>query len=209
MQKRAHSTAIGPSDAEIIQEVLLGNVDLFGVLFDRYAKKVFGYLWHFSRGRHDCEDFLQDTFYKAYMNLKYCREREKFSSWLFSIAHNVAVSSAKKLSVRDAKELSIDNAFTVKDIASTDDLNVNFARAENKAILQRAIEEMPPKYKEATILFYYEDFSLKEISDILGVPPNTVKTRLHRGREYLGARLREPPGEENGADFSFAKTNTS
>jgi len=102
----------------------LGDTSLFGVLFDRYAPKVFGYLWHFSKNREDCEDYLQDTFYKAYTNLKYCKNREKFSSWLFSIAHNVAVSNSRKIGLIRSREMpERSSPSLISELVSTDDIN--------------------------------------------------------------------------------------
>lgn len=182
------------TDAQVIERVLLGERNLFGVLFDRYAKKLFGYLWHFTNRRQDCEDFLQETFYKAYVNLKYCREREKFSSWLFSIAHNVAVSSSKKLTLHYSRELSTERIPGVAELASSEDLNLEFVRRETAQSVKETIEGMPAKYREVLVLFYYNDLSLKEIGDALGVPVNTVKTRLHRARQHLGRHIKDPPG---------------
>lgn len=199
-----------PSDGEIVKKVLLGDTEAFGVLFDRYAKKVFGYLCNFTRRREDCEDFLQDTFYKAYVNLRYCRERERFSSWLFAIAHNVAVSNSRKLSSYYSRELSEDIFHNLADTSPLNELNARLVRQEGISNLRKAIAEMPPKYREAVVLFYYNEFSLKEISTIVDIPVNTVKTRLHRGRQYLSAELREPPEKYDGGvqEISLAKTPT-
>ena len=180
-----------PTDASIINRILLGKTHLFAVLFDRYAKKVFGYLWHFSRNREDCEDFLQDTFYKAYVNLKDCRNRDKFSSWLFSIAHNVAISNSRKLSLARTREISEEKLPELQELASSEDINMEMIRQENRETIQKIFEEMPLPYRETTLLFYYNDLSLREISDMMEIPVNTVKTRLHRGRQFLGKRLRE------------------
>ena len=188
--KSTVATVTDLSDPEIIEQVLLGRTDLFGCLFDRYARRIFGYLWHFTNRKEDCEDFLQETFYKAYVNLKYCREREKFSSWLFAIAHNVAVSASKRLSFSYKKEIPLDTIMDTKDIASADDLNVELARAENIAKVRSAVDGMPAKYKEVAILFYYNELSLKEIGEVLALPVNTVKTRLYRCRKYLSHELR-------------------
>lgn len=182
-----------PTDAQIIERVLLGERELFGALFDRYAKRLFGYLWHFAGRREDCEDFLQETFYRAYVNLKYCREREKFSSWLFSIGHNVAVSGAKRLSYVYAREVpgeTLDGVFRLDDVASNEDLNLAFVRQENADSLKELMASMPPKFREVLVLFYYNDFSLKEISDVVGVPVNTIKTRLHRARAHVAENFK-------------------
>lgn len=197
----------GPTDAQIIEEILLGRTDLFGLLFDRYAKKIFGYLWHFTDRREDCEDFLQETFYKAYVNLKYCRERTKFSSWLFSIAHNVAVSGLKKLSFYYRRELSLEDFVDVGEVASNEDLNLELVRQENIKKVRKALHGLPLRYKEVVLLFYYNELSLKEISETLAIPVNTVKTRLYRARHHLSQKLREPV-QKSALDISLAKSNT-
>lgn len=179
-----------PSDSDVIREVLLGNTDLFGVLFERYSRKVFGYFWHFSHRKEDCEDFLQDTFYRAYVNLKDCREHEKFSSWLFSIARNVALSGTKRLSLYYTREVSAAPGSTIEELAVSRDLGMEMIRQENAESVRKAISEMPPTYKEVIIFFYYNEFSVREISHLLSIPANTVKTRLYRARRCLSEMLR-------------------
>lgn len=191
MKYASHNTTAF-SDKEIIERVLLGNSELFGVLFDRYSKKVFGYLWHIAGRKEDCEDFLQDTFYKAYVNLRYCRERERFPSWLFAIAHNVAISSAKKLKSLYTREVLEGNAANLElHAADEDDTSaaIAFMRREESESVQRALADMPLHYKETITLFYYNEFSIEEIAEVLGISQNTVKTRLHRGRKYLAREL--------------------
>ena len=200
--------AYGSSDAEVVEQVLLGDTELFGVLFERYAKKIFGYLWHFSKQREDCEDFLQDTFYKAYVNLKYCRDRERFSSWLFAIAHNVAVSNSKKLSLYVSRELGGEQFATLKNTPSAEDINLALVREEDAGNLRKIISEMPPAYKDVTLLFYYSEFTLREVSETLNIPVNTVKSRLHRSRHYLGEKL-AGASLKNNLEFSLVKTHSS
>jgi RNA polymerase sigma-70 factor (ECF subfamily) len=134
--------------------------------------------------RHDSEDVAQDTFLAYYMTSEEFESEEHIRRWLLDVAVNKAknlVKSAWKRKNRPMEELE-----------NTEDLGaaVAFSTQEDRNLLE-AVAELPLKCRTVIHLFYYEDYKVKEIADMLNVSENTVKSQLHRGRKLLKARLRE------------------
>ena len=80
------------SDREIIAEVLTGNTEEFGKLIERYGNRIYGLVLHIAGNREDAEELTSDTFLKAYARLAFFRGRSAFSTWLYRIAYNTAIS---------------------------------------------------------------------------------------------------------------------
>jgi RNA polymerase sigma-70 factor (ECF subfamily) len=134
--------------------------------------------------RHDSEDVAQDTFLAYYMTSEEFESEEHIRRWLLAVAVNKAknlVKSAWKRKNRPMEELE-----NTEELGSA----VAFSTQEDRNLLE-AVAELPLKCRTVIHLFYYEDYKVKEIADMLNVSENTVKSQLHRGRKLLKARLRE------------------
>ncbi len=131
--------------------------------------------------RHDAEDVAQDTFLAYYLTSEEFETEEHIRRWLLAVAVNKAknlVKSAWKRKNRPMEELDETGAA------------VGFSTEEDRNLLE-AVAELPLKCRTVIHLFYYEDYKVKEIAEMLGVSENTVKSQLHRGRKLLKAILRE------------------
>jgi len=177
------------SDADVVKLVLVDS-SFFEILVDRYEKKLKRYILRL--GMFDnavAEDLLQEVFIKVYQNLNDFDSAFSFSSWIYRISHNVVVSYFRKANV-SPKILDIsrgvddgDNSDGVENLADDEvDLANEFDKKQlSKKVLQ-VLAEVPGEYREMLVLFYIEEKSYKEISDILKRPINTVSSMINRAK---------------------------
>jgi len=163
--------------------------DAFAELVRRYADKIFNLAYRMTGDRAEAEDLAQETFIRAYRGLPGFKPGHPFGAWLYRIAVNVCLSQRRHASngmveSLDADEESFgaiaDSAVSIADLAE---------RHEIQARVQQAILTLPPMYRAVVILYHLEGRSYSEIADMLGLPLNTVRTHLHRGRALLRETL--------------------
>lgn len=190
------------SDAEIVAEVRSGNTDAFSVFVARYQKRLYGYLFRFAHHRQDCEDLVEETFVAAFRKLGGCRTPDRFSSWLFAIAHNLGVNRWRKASRTNRFEEELDDAVsrTVPD-GALDPHELSVRRDEARRV-ELALQHLPEKYRAVLLLYYYEDLSYREISDALGISLDLVKTHLFRAKKTLAKAFADLPSRDTVAPTS-------
>ncbi len=162
--------------------------DAFAVLVARYEAKLDRYIMRLGvRRPEDREDVLQEIFIKVYRNLNSYDADLSFSSWIYRIAHNEAITFYRKLSVRpeghqidDGDELF--SWLLDSEVASAERL---FDETVSSAVLHKALQALEPKYRDPIILRYFEYREYDEISDILKIPIGSVGTLIHRGKKRL------------------------
>lgn len=170
------------TDEQIIARVPTER-DVFGYIIERYEAPLRRYLRRLMPGlREDADDLLQDIFVKVYINARGFDTSLKFSSWIYRIAHNEAVSWLRKKKVRpDTVELGDDDFMTFVESAelSRDTHEARLAKDE----VSRVLVEMSDKYRTVLVLRFLEGKSYEEIGDILTVPGGTVATLIHRAKK--------------------------
>jgi len=172
------------SDEQLVEKIRSENSELYAEIVRRYQQALYRYLRYLTNQPAEAEDLVQDVFIKAYRNLFGFDTRRKFSSWVYRIAHNVGVNYLKKSARRKDVSLKyLDIATPAPDDCSEDQLT----RQETKRKIQKSLKELKPKYRDPLVLYYFEDKSYQEISDILRVPMGTVGTLISRGKGILGA----------------------
>ena len=136
----------------------------------------------FLQYNNNLEDIVQDIFLKAYRNIQSFDTSRKFSSWLYRVAHNEFINEIRKNTRNpfsflepDVLALYPSPEATVKD----------YERKEILHMLEVSINSLEQKYREVLILYYDEEFSYKEIADILKIPMATVGVRLQRAKQRL------------------------
>jgi RNA polymerase sigma-70 factor (ECF subfamily) len=120
-------------------------------------------------------DVVQETFIKAFINLRSFDVKKKFSSWIYRIAHNEALNEIKK----NHKEVPFEENF---DTPSDENIIENFEKKEIASQVEKCVSKMPLIYSEPLILYSIEDKSYEEISDILRTPIGTVASRINRAK---------------------------
>ncbi|MFS0865676.1 RNA polymerase sigma factor SigW [Fredinandcohnia sp. 179-A 10B2 NHS] len=177
-----------------IRQIKNGDQNAFAEIVEIYKDKVFQLCYRMLGNRHEAEDIAQEAFIRAFVNIHSYDLNKKFSTWLYRIATNLSIDRIRKKKpdyYLDA-EIAGSEGLTMysqvaADVALPED---ELESMELQALIQAEILKLPEKYRSVIVLKYIEEFSLKEIGEILDLPVGTVKTRIHRGREALRHQLR-------------------
>jgi RNA polymerase sigma-70 factor (ECF subfamily) len=183
-------TSDNRSDSDIVVATLADR-EQFGVLIERYEAKLRRYIARLGvREIDDQADVLQETFIKAYRNLNSFEQSLAFSSWIYRIAHNEAMTWFRRRRVRPEGNLVAESDEVLELIASSvDSPEVQFDQGLNATAVTTALANLDPKYREVLILRYFEHKEYEEISDILQIPIGSVGTLIHRGKKQLSSVL--------------------
>jgi len=172
-------------DEHLMTAIYSGDAGAFNELYHRYSKRL---LYYFYRMLGNCKeksrDFLQDVFMKIIEKPELFDPDRKFSTWIFSIAHNMCKNEYRRLAVRS-------NTIRDEDIdryAGTEEPEVQELRLTADQIFME-IDSLGENEKTAFILYYREDFSLREIGKVLSLPEGTVKSKLFYARKKLLVKL--------------------
>jgi RNA polymerase sigma-70 factor (ECF subfamily) len=171
------------SDEVIAQSVQAGDHEQFGTLVDRYEAKLKRYGTKFLR---DHDDIVQDVFISAFRAIQSFNTSERFSPWIYRIAHNAFVNALRK---RQHSPLSIDFDTLLAYSTHEDPAEHERERAEIRTVIDKGMGTLAPKYQEVLVLHYFEDMSYKDIAAILHVPIGTVGIRIKRAKEALKSQL--------------------
>ena len=177
------STFAKENDEEIAQAIQRGDEALFGVLMSRYKEKFFRYGRKFLPDLNTIDETVSDIFIKTYENIQSFDPSQKFSPWIYRIAHNEFVNALRKKSRLPYSLVNFDLLLTHP--AYEDPAVLERERADMRVLIDKGLEKVPPVYREVIILHYLEDLSYKEIADVLHIPVGTVGVRLKRGKEIL------------------------
>lgn len=183
-------------ETAIIRRVLGGERDAYGLLVERYNGCLFRYLARMTGQPAEAEDLAQEAFLRAYLSLASYDPTYRFSTWLFRIATNLAINRIKASSkiisldeMRDRREERDEAPLELADPCDDSRPDLMAERSEIVRLIQKCLQELPPDYRSVVSLRHIAQLSYNEISDSTGLPLNTVRTRLHRGRERLGECL--------------------
>jgi RNA polymerase sigma-70 factor (ECF subfamily) len=175
------------TDEDIAKEVQGGNTELFGILIERYESKILRYGKRFLFQYEDIEDAVQEIFLKTFVNINSFNASMKFSPWIYRIAHNTFVNVIKRKGREPINFFDPDTVFraTIEDETPLRDA----LKAEMTDEVERLVQELPPKYREPIILFFYEEKDYKEIADIMRIPISTVGVRIRRAKAKINEKL--------------------
>lgn len=168
-------------DHALIERVLAGEHDAFGVLIERYYRIVLGLCLARTNTREDAEDAAQETFLRAFESLPQLRNPKRFGPWIVTIAKN-ACNSIRARNKRVEAERAADT------IASAS-LAEEVEERELRDTIREQVQRVPHPYREALVLHYLAGKKTREISQLLNVSWVSIRKRLQRGRELLGQRM--------------------
>ena len=157
-------------------------------LVNNHQGEIINFHFRFVGNRFDAEDLAQETFIKAYKKLDTLKNPEKAKSWLYSIAKNTVMDFFRK---NKNKDIALSDAF-LENVAgaATADYQNQAINNEISRGLDRCIDKLMKEDRAIIKLLYYEGFSYKEITELLHINENTLKSRLHRARKVLLEMIR-------------------
>jgi len=178
------------TDEELVT-LSLEDKGYYKYLVERFEEKLLRYIVRLSGlSKEDAEDILQDVFIKAYQNLNDFDTGLKFSSWIYRITHNEAITHLRKLKSRP--KVIIDqgaNDLALNTLRADLDIEKNIDKKYLLENITGTIDRLDEKYKNVLVLKYIEDKNYQEMSDILKKPMGTVATLLKRAKEKLNIEL--------------------
>jgi RNA polymerase sigma-70 factor (ECF subfamily) len=176
-----------PTDEELIARFQNGDTYAFDLLVRRYKDPLLNFIFRFLGDLVESEDIVQETFYRVYKNKHYYKEVAKFSTWIYTIAGNLAKTELRRRKRRKIfsihKETAAEKELELPDLQSDPEKEVNTVVTEK--IIQKAITSLPQKFRQVIVLRDIQGFSYEEISSIIKVPLGTVKSRVNRARLKL------------------------
>lgn len=182
-------------EADLVAKSLAGDQEAFGVLIAQNQARLFNVVFRLIRDAEDAKDILQEAFMNAYLNLPKFQGYSKFSTWVYRIAINVAISHKRKKRPRaggsDETEGRGNHLESLRIIGGTQDApEKRLEGEERRAEILSTLNLLSNEHKSVLILKDMDNLKYETIAEILNVPIGTVRSRLNRARAELRARLK-------------------
>ncbi len=178
-------------EAELIERARGGDSEAFGVLVERYQRRVVGVALAVVKNQDDAIELAQETFVRAFENLKKFESRSSFSTWLYRIAANLAIDFWR----REGRHVVLHGEDADREIQRMPSLQGDsfkvVSSSELSERLKKALEQLTPEHRAVILLREVEGLSYDEISETLQCPRGTVMSRLHYARSHLRIILQD------------------
>jgi len=178
------------SDKLLLQSIADGDKQAMRVLFVRHNVHVYRFVLRFTGNETLAEDAVSDVFLAAWRQAKSFEGKSQVSTWLQAIARNKALSALKR---RTETSLDDDMAMTIEDPA--DDPEQAMSRNDRSATVRKCLMALSLEHREVINLVYYHEKSIEDVARVVGIPVNTVKTRMFYARKRM-AHLLTNSGED-------------
>ena len=180
------------TDEQLMSLFQGGDENAYIVLVNRYKDKLINFIFHYLKDSESAEDVVQETMIKLYQKKHYYKEIAKFSTWLYTIAKNLANTELRK---RKNRKTTLLSQFSKDDKTyeiPSEDLEIGQEVQTDvvNEIIMDAVNQLSEKFKTVIILRDIQEISYEEISEIIGVPIGTVKSRINRARLQLQVELK-------------------
>ena len=178
------------SDEKLILRFQEGDINAYNELVKRYKDRLLNFVFRYFNNREQAEDVVQDTLIKLYTHASYYKKIAKFSTWIFTIAKNNALTELRKNKRKQTDSLWTEDGKVI-DINSKEqslDLKVQNEIAIDQ--LNKFLDEIPENFRMAVVLRDFQELSYDEISKILEIPIGTIKSRINRGRIQLAEKMK-------------------
>ncbi|MDM7995204.1 MAG: RNA polymerase sigma factor [Acidobacteriota bacterium] len=181
-----NGTVFEDSDARLMLRFKDGDAGAFELLFSRHLRAIVNFCYRFVRNRQIAEELAQEIFLKVYTGASGYEAQAKFTTWLYRIATNVCLNEIRKSQFRATHE-------PLREALPANAGNATVACLNQQAIaraIRKAMEQLPVKQRAAFILNKYQELSYAEVSEIMGVSEQAVKSLIHRAKETLAEVLK-------------------
>ncbi len=193
MEESPKRNEVKPTDEDLIERFQLGELAAYEEIVRRYKDQLLNFVFRFLNNHEEAEDVVQETFLRVYRNRFAYTRIAKFSTWIYTIAGNLARTELRRRKRRRFFSLSDmgleDRDYEISDEVFNPETQANSTLGEE--LIQREISKLSPKFREVIILRDVQELSYEEISKIIRVPIGTVKSRVNRARLRLQHRLKK------------------
>jgi RNA polymerase sigma-70 factor (ECF subfamily) len=172
------------SDQALVSLIAQGDKDAVRVLYARHNVRVFRFLMRFVGRQATAEELVSEVFVEAWRNADRFEGRSQVLTWLFAIARHKALSALRR---RSTEELDDEVLEFLEDPSDTPEAAMQ--KTERNAIIADCLKQLSPAHREIIDLVYYHERTIDDVAEIIGVPQNTVKTRMFYARKRLGELL--------------------
>jgi RNA polymerase sigma-70 factor, ECF subfamily len=177
----------GISDAECVQRLQHGETDAFEILLRRHEKAIFNLVYRMLGDYDEAAEVSQEVFLSAFRAVGQFRGDANFSTWLYRIALNHSITRRKSLGTRQQRRVPIESADPLSDPQPGPPETLE--RKQIRERVQQALGQLDPQDAQVLLLRDLQDIPYDEVARVLEIPVGTVKSRLHRARQALKARL--------------------
>ena len=191
---RLSNIKMNKTEEHYIAKALKGDTMAFEWLVIQYKDLVYTLALRMLQIPEEAEELAQDVFMQVYKSLNQFKKKSKFSTWLYRITYNLSVNKLKSISKsynnKNIEEVQQANA------AKENDSLYKLQEKEQQQIIQSAINKLQELDRFIISLYYFDDLSLKEIAEVVGIKAGNVKIKLHRSREFLHEQLKNKVSTE-------------
>lgn len=164
----------------LIKNLKKGREDAYRQIVEEYGNRLLRTCYLILKDREEAEDVVQETFIKVFRNIDSFRENSNLYTWIYTIALNLSRDRLRKKQ----------DMFTIEvDLVGNNDVEYEVEKSIDKELLRKELFEINSLYREVLVLFYFEELSIKEISNLLNEKEGTIKSKLSRGRNILKESL--------------------
>ena len=168
------------NEIKLIKESMKGNKESFGILIKNNKEYLYKMAFLYVKDEQDALEVIHETVYRAFLNIEKLKKAKFFNTWITRILINVSIDFLK----RKGKNQMLDESTPI--IKEKCEIST-----EEKLDLYNAIDLLNDNYKTVIIMMYFNDMKIKDISRVMEIPENTVKTYLRRAKQALGEVLKE------------------
>jgi len=187
------------TDEELIKKFQDGDLYAYDLIVRRYKDQLLNFAYRFLGNLEESEDVVQETFLRLYKNRNAYKQIAKFSTWIYTIAGNLAKTELRKRKRRKLVSISElgfeEKEYEIQDLKADTERQTDSILKEK--IIRNAIESLPFRFKQVIILRDIQELSYEDISSILRIPLGTVKSRVNRARLKLQLLLKDLMNQEN------------
>lgn len=195
----------------LIERCQAGDRRAFEDLFNLYRDDVFRFSYLVVRDSNLAQDVVQEAFLKVFRSIEKFQFRSSFKSWLYRVAVNESITILRRRRVKEELEPMPDLGRDHAAVHATRDWQPEEAvlESEERRMLRWAIGQLDPVHRSVVVLKYFHEFSDTEIGAVIGCPPGTVKSRLHRARELLRNAMARQMGRPDLVALSYARLSNN
>jgi RNA polymerase sigma factor (sigma-70 family) len=171
------------ADINYIKQILAGNSNAFSFIVDRHKNKAFNLAFRICGNREEAEEVSQDSFLKAYRSLASFKMQSSFATWFYRIVYNTAISNVriKRKGILSLEDFPADATDFIGGNISEEDADAEY----RNSLINFALQKISEEERGLVSLFYYEEMSTEEISDVTGISKSNIKVKLFRARQKM------------------------